>query len=78
MLDFSSGSVYVRLCRLLVRMREYMCQKLVRLAPGGPDLKGRSGPLDSAHHEEAYEKADIDEEYPDDRRRRISRQGHDE
>jgi hypothetical protein len=30
------------------------------------------------HHEEAYEKADIDEEHLDDRHWRISRQGHDE
>ncbi len=39
MLDFSSGSVYVRLCRLPVRMREYLYQKLPS-RPGWPGPEG--------------------------------------
>jgi len=37
-----------------------------------------NGTQSDQHHEEAYEKADPDEEHLDDRRWRISRQGHDE
>jgi hypothetical protein len=39
------------------------------------DLQINSG---VAHYEETHEKGDIDEEYPNDRRRRIPRQSHDE
>jgi hypothetical protein len=39
MLDFSSGSVYVRLCRLLVR-REYIVSKAGSSRPGWPGPEG--------------------------------------
>ena len=50
-----------------------------RLAARSTDRPWRSpNQFRCSDHEEAYEKSDIDEEHPDDRRWRIPRQGHDE
>jgi hypothetical protein len=69
----------MQLCRLPVRMREYIVSKAGSSRPGWPGPEGEKAARWTVRiMKEAYEKADIDEEYPDDRRRRIPRQGHDE